>query len=340
MAPGAWGEAAGHPSQATRPTTYAGRVDVPFNRDFTVEYGRVDQVSPLIRRVVAENPGRFTFTGTGTYVVGHGRVAVIDPGPALPEHLAALERALEGEVVTHILITHTHGDHSPGAAPLKARTGAPTYGFGPHPAADIRIGTPSEGDASEAPQEERSDLDFVPDVPTRDGDVIEGDGWTIDVLHTPGHISNHLCFALREESVLFTGDHVMGWSTSVIPSPDGNLRDYMANLRRLLDRDDAVYWPTHGPAITEPHRFVAALIAHREERTAQVLERLAAGDSTIDAMVPAMYADVDPALHPAAGRSVLAHLVALAEEGRVRTGDDPPTTSSVWELTTAAGAGG
>lgn len=319
-------------------------MDVPFNRDFDVEYGRVDQVSPLIRRVVAENPGRFTFTGTGTYVVGHGRVAVIDPGPALPEHLAALERALDGEVVTHILITHTHGDHSPGAAPLKQRTGAPTYGFGPHPAADIRIGTPSEGAATEdtapeTPQEERSDLDFVPDVVTRDGDVIAGDGWTIEALHTPGHISNHLCFALREESALFTGDHVMGWSTSVIPSPDGNLTDYMTNLRRLLDRDDAIYWPTHGPPITEPRRFVTALIAHREERTAQVLERLAAGDSTIDAMVPAMYADVDPALHPAAARSVLAHLVALAHDGTVRTDDDPPTTASTWQLTSAGRAG-
>lgn len=307
-------------------------MDVPFDRNFTVEYGRVDQVTPMIRRVVAENPGRFTFTGTGTYIVGHGRVAVIDPGPNLPEHLAALERALEGEEVTHILITHTHGDHSPAAAPLKERTGAPTYGFGPHPVADLRIGAATREEAEATPQEERSDLDFVPDVATRDGDVIAGDGWTIEALHTPGHISNHLCFALAEESVLFTGDHVMGWSTSVIPSPDGNLLDYLANLRRLLDRDDAVYWPTHGPAITDPHPFVRALIAHREARTAQILERLRAGDTTIDQMVPVLYADVDESLHPAAARSVLAHMVALAEDGVARTADAEPGTASTWEL--------
>lgn len=311
---------------------------MPFNRDFTVEYGRVDAVSPLIRRVVAENPGRFTFTGTGTYIVGHGRVAVIDPGPNLPAHLQAIDRALEGETVTHILVTHTHGDHSPAAAPLKERTGAPTYGYGPHPAADVRIGTPAEdGDGDGPPQEERSDLDFVPDVVTRDGDVIRGDGWTIEALHTPGHISNHLCFALAEEKVLFTGDHVMGWSTSVIPSPDGDLTAYMANLRRLLARDDAVYWPTHGPPITEPHRFVEALIAHREERTHQIRAQLAAGDTTIGEMVPVLYADVDESLHPAAARSVLAHLVALRDEGAVRCDDDPPTVESRWVPTGTAG---
>jgi glyoxylase-like metal-dependent hydrolase (beta-lactamase superfamily II) len=309
-------------------------VAVPFSRDFAVDYGQVDQVSPLIRRVVAENPGRFTFTGTGTYIVGHGKVAVIDPGPVLPAHLEALQRALDGETVTHILITHTHGDHSPGAAPLKAATGAPTYGFGPHPSIDVEA---RRGDADDTPVEERSDLAFVPDVPTADGDVIEGDGWTIEALHTPGHISNHLCFALAEEKALFSGDHVMGWSTTVIPSPDGDLGAYLDNLRRLLDRDDEIYWPTHGPAITDPHPFVRALIAHREERTTQIIERMAAGDERIDQMVPVLYADVDPALHPAAARSVLAHLLHLVSIGRVEADGTPLGLDRTWHLTGSGG---
>lgn len=307
---------------------------VPFDTDFTVEHGRVEQVSPLIRRIVAPNPGRFTFTGTGTYIVGHGEVAVIDPGPLIEEHVAALEQALDGERVTHILITHTHGDHSPAAAPLKAHTGAPTHGFGPHPEADRHRHEPSadppEGDGEETPQEERSDLDFVPDVVMGDGDVVTGPGWTLEALHTPGHISNHLCFAFPEERVLFTGDHVMGWSTTVLPSPDGNLGDYLTNLRRLLDRDDEVYWPTHGPAIHDPKEFVTALIGHREERTRQILTRLDQGDETIDAIVSALYADVDPKLHPAAARSVLAHLVHLVETGEVSTDDGPLDLDRRW----------
>lgn len=324
---------------------------IEFDRDFTIEYEQVDQVSPLIRRVVAENPGRFTFTGTGTFIVGRGTVAVIDPGPLVPAHIEALLRALEGETVSHIFISHTHGDHSPGAQPLKEATGALTYGFGPHPEADTagrraehtaaRRAGADEGADKSVPMEERSDLDFVPDVVLADGDVIQGGSdaapWTIEVLHTPGHISNHLCFALQQERALFTGDHVMGWSTSVIPSPDGNLGDYLRNLVRLLDRDDEVYWPTHGPPIRDPHPFVRSLIAHREERTRQILDRLAYGDETIDQMVPVLYADVDPKLHPAAARSVLAHLVHLAESGRVRAeagsdGGEPLGLSGRWRL--------
>jgi glyoxylase-like metal-dependent hydrolase (beta-lactamase superfamily II) len=304
-------------------------VVVPFNRDFAVEYGRVEQVSPLIRRVVAENPGRFTFTGTGTYIVGHGSVAVIDPGPDLGPHIEALTAALEGETVTHILITHTHGDHSPAAAPLKAITGAPTYGYGPHPVRDREARAANDSD--DPPQEERSDLDFVPDVITTDGSMIHGDGWTIEALHTPGHISNHLCFALSEERALFTGDHVMGWSTSVIPSPDGDLGAYMANLERLFDRDDEIYWPTHGPPITDPHSFVRALIAHREARTRQILDRLGAGDERIDQIVAVLYTDVDRALHPAASRSVLAHLVHLASTGQVLA-EPEPALDATWAL--------
>ena len=304
---------------------------VPFDTDFSVEHGRVEQVSPLIRRIVAPNPGRFTFTGTGTYIVGRGEVAVIDPGPLIDDHVNALEAALEGERVTHILITHTHGDHSPAAAPLRARTGAPTHGFGPHPEADRRRDEPGEpGEEGAPPQEERSDLDFVPDVVMVDGDVVTGPGWTLEALYTPGHISNHLCFALPEEKVLFTGDHVMGWSTTVLPSPDGNLGDYLANLRRLLDRDDEIYWPTHGPPIRDPKRFVAALIDHREGRTRQILERLDAGDETIEEIVAVLYAEVDEKLHPAASRSVLAHLVHLVETGEVSADDGPLGLDRRW----------
>lgn len=301
---------------------------IEFDRDFAVEYGRVEQVSPLIRRVVAENPGRFTFTGTGTFIVGHHTVAVIDPGPLIPAHVDALLRAVEGETVSHIFITHTHGDHSPAAQPLKEATGAKTYGFGPHPLADIEARHPESADSQPTvPIEERSDLAFVPDVVMADGDIVHGgtefEPWTIEALHTPGHISNHLCFALPQEKALFTGDHVMGWSTSVIPSPDGNLGHYLHNLARLLERDDEVYWPTHGPPIREPHPFVRGLIAHREERSRQIVERLALGDETIDQIVPVLYAEVDPKLHPAAARSVLAHLVHLVETGQVEASEQP-----------------
>ncbi|HZS82911.1 MAG TPA: MBL fold metallo-hydrolase [Stellaceae bacterium] len=282
-------------------------VEIPFRRAMSFAYERLEPVSPLIRRIVARNPGPFTYKGTGTYVVGHGRVAVIDPGPALEEHVGALLQALRGETVTHIVVTHTHRDHSPAAAALRRATGARTYGFGPH-------GGEAGGDAIE----EGADRAFVPDVPLREGDTLEGPGWRLAALHTPGHTSNHLCFALPEERALFSGDHVMGWSTSVIAPPDGDMRHYLASLDKLLGREDAVLWPTHGPAITEPKAHVAAFIAHRRERTEAILHRLAAGDETIPAMVAAIYAGLDPRLRGAAGRSVLAHLVALIEEGRVR----------------------
>jgi glyoxylase-like metal-dependent hydrolase (beta-lactamase superfamily II) len=300
-------------------------VSDPFVRDFDPEPGRVDPVSPLVRRVLAPNPGRFTFRGTGTYLVGHGEVAVIDPGPDDPTHVAALLDALAGETVTHILVTHTHGDHSPAARALQAATGAPTYGYGPHPPAD-RAGD----DAT--PVEERADLRFRPDVVLGEGDVVAGTGWTLEALHTPGHISNHLCFALPEESTLFSGDHVMGWSTTVIPPPDGDLGAYLTHLRRLLDRDDRRYLPTHGAPVDDPHPLVRWLVAHRERRTEQILERLLAGDTTIERIVPVLYADVDPALHPAAARSVLAHLRHLRAEGQVAADGDGDGSTATWTL--------
>lgn len=211
-------------------------------RDFRCAYGVLEPVSPLIRRIVARNPGPFTFVGTGTYVVGHGRVAVIDPGPALAEHVESLLEALDGETVTHILVTHTHLDHSPAASVLRQRTGAPTLGFGPH-----------GGDRDGGSVEAGADRDFVPEIILRDGDAVDGADWRLEAVHTPGHTSNHLCFALPQEAALFTGDHVMGWSTSVIAPPDGNMAAYMLALERLLTRPDAIYWPTHGGPIREPH---------------------------------------------------------------------------------------
>lgn len=282
---------------------------IPFNRELDFEYGRSDQVSPLIRRVVAPNSGPFSFYGTGTYILGSGTVAVVDPGPLIDSHLEAIKAAVAGEAVSHILITHTHIDHSPLAAPLKAWCGAPTYGYGPHGSGKIEQGVEVE---------EGGDREFVPDVVLRDGDVVEGDGWSVEALHTPGHTSNHLCFQLREEQALLSGDHVMGWSTTIVSPPDGDMKDYMASLYRLAERDDAIYWPTHGAPIERPKDYVRALIAHREAREAGILDCLADGMTRIDEMVPQLYAGYVPTeMYPAAARSVLAHLVWLVEKGTV-----------------------
>jgi len=295
--------------------------DIPYRRDITFEYGRLEQIAPGLRRIVARNPGPFTFRGTGTYVVGDGKVAVIDPGPDLPDHIDAVLASLSGETVTHILVTHTHRDHSPAAAAVKAATGAPTYGFGPH----------MGGRRGEAGAEEGGDWDFAPDITVHDGDWIEGDGWRFEAVHTPGHTSNHLCFALPDPGILFSGDHVMGWSTSVIAPPDGNMADYMASLDKLLPRRDALYWPTHGPAITEPQRHVRAFIAHRREREAGVLDCLRAGIGRVDAMVARLYVGLDPSLRRAAGRSVLAHLVDLIERDIVAS-DGAATVEAQYRL--------
>ncbi|HZT87823.1 MAG TPA: MBL fold metallo-hydrolase [Stellaceae bacterium] len=297
-------------------------VQIPFRREFSFEYGRLETVAPGLRRIVARNPSAFTFKGTGTYVVGTGEVAVIDPGPDLPEHIDALLGSLAGERVTHILITHTHRDHSPAAAAVKAATGAPTYGFGPH----------AGGRRGETAVEEGGDWDFMPDVTVRDGDTIDGPGWRFEAVHTPGHTSNHLCFALADSGVLFSGDHVMGWSTSVIAPPDGDMAAYMASLDKLLRRDDRIYWPTHGPAITEPKPHVRAFIAHRREREAGILECLAGGIDRIDAIVDRLYVGIAPGLHRAAGRSVLAHLLDLIGRGVVAS-NGPATTEARYRLT-------
>ncbi len=223
--------------------------------------------------------------------------------------------------MTHILVTHTHLDHSPAAAALKRASGAKTYGYGPHGS-----GRPDVPGA-----EEGGDRDFVPDVELREGDTVAGPGWHIAAVETPGHTSNHLCFALAEERTLFTGDHVMGWSTSVIAPPDGDMAAYMRSLRKLLRRDDAIYWPTHGPAIPAPKPFVEAFIAHRLEREAEIVAALAAGADSIPTIVARIYVGLDPRLDAAAGRSVLAHLIELVEERRVHC-DRPPTASAGYRL--------
>ena len=296
-------------------------VDIPFRREIAFEYGRLEPIAPGIRRIVARNPGPFTFKGTGTYVVGEGEVAVIDPGPELAEHIAALLASLADEQVTHILVTHTHRDHSPAAKALKEATGAPTYGFGPH----------AGGKHGEAGVEEGGDWDFTPNIVVRDGDAIEGSKWRFEAVHTPGHTSNHLCFALPDDGILFSGDHVMGWSTSVIAPPDGDMAAYMASLDKLLARHDAVYWPTHGPAITEPQRHVRAFVAHRREREAGVIDCLKAGVATIDKMVERLYVGLNPSLRRAAGRSVLAHLINLIGRDIV-TSDGPATVEARFRL--------
>lgn len=274
-------------------------------------YGHLAARSPLVRRLLARNPSPFTFTGTGTFVVGRGTVAVIDPGPADPAHLAALTAALEGETVSHIVITHTHMDHSPAAPALKAATGAQIVGCVPLVLSD-------DGPRADA----GFDPTYAPDLVMADGESIGGPGWTLTALATPGHTSNHLCYALAEEKALFTGDHVMGWSTTVVAPPDGDMAAYMASLRKLIDRDDVIYHPTHGEPVTDPQRFVRGLITHRRQRETQILKLLSEGPQTIPAMVAVMYAMVDKRLHPAAGRSVLAHLIDLKARGNVADDGD------------------
>jgi glyoxylase-like metal-dependent hydrolase (beta-lactamase superfamily II) len=284
-------------------------VKIPFRRELAFEYGQVAEVSPLIRRVIAHNPSPFTLYGTGTYVIGRGDVAVIDPGPADPKHIDAIVGATAGETITHILVTHTHRDHSPGARLLKQCCEAKTYAFGPHGSGRENVEI-----------EEGADLDFSPDVEVRHGDIIRGRDWTVECVYTPGHTSNHMCFALQEEQALFTGDHVMAWSTSIISPPDGDMRAYMDSLTLLLNRDDRIYWPTHGPAVEDPKAHVEAFIAHRHEREAQILECIDRGIGRVRDMVPHMYKELPEFMYPAAARSVFAAVSYMVQRGEVRSG--------------------
>jgi glyoxylase-like metal-dependent hydrolase (beta-lactamase superfamily II) len=291
--------------------------DIPFNRAFALKPGVADEVMPGLRRVLCNNPSPFTFTGTLSYIIGRGKVAIIDPGPVNEEHAAALLDAVRGETVTHIFVTHTHKDHSPGTALIKQATGATVYAEGPH-----RASRPYY-DAEKISTESGADRAFRPDVQLADGDVVAGDGWTLEAVATPGHCANHMAFAWREPQVNFVGDHVMGWSTSIVAPPDGSMVDYMASLDKLAARDEQLYFSGHGPEIIEGPRYVRHLSRHRKAREDSILHRLAKGETDIPTLVRAIYIGIDPRLMGAAGYSVLAHLEDLVSRGIVATEGDP-----------------
>jgi len=305
-------------------------VEIPFVPPLDdVQYGVAEQVSPLIRRVIANNPTKYSYRGTGTYIVGEpgGDVVVIDPGPNLDEHRDALVAALAGQHVRAILVTHCHADHSPLAAWLREETKAPTVAFGPHGAVDL-----DEDEDTDVKVEEAIDLAFAPDIHAADGDAVaEIGGAPMRAVFTPGHTSNHMCFSFEAERALFTGDHVMGWSTTVVSPPDGDMRAYMDSLAKVAGRHDATLWPTHGNPVTEPQPFLEAYLDHRVDREAQVLARVRAGDAQIVDIVKVLYANVREELHKAAGRSVFSHLVKLMDDGQVHVvGDGPATLKSAY----------
>jgi glyoxylase-like metal-dependent hydrolase (beta-lactamase superfamily II) len=298
---------------------------IPFNRVLNLTPGAVDEVVPGVRRILADNPGPFTFKGTLSYIIGRGKVAIVDPGPDDAAHRAALLDAVRGESVTHIIITHTHRDHSPGAAAIKAATGAPTFAEGPHrPARPLHLGETSRLDAG-------GDTAFMPDHRVAHGDVIAGDGWALEVVATPGHTANHMAYALKGTEVLFSGDHVMGWSTSIVAPPDGAMRDYMASLHRLAARPETVYLAGHGDVIRDAPDLVARYIAHRRAREAAILRGLGEGETDIAGLVRAIYVGLDPRLVGAAALSALAHLEDLVARGVVST-DGAPSLSGRYRL--------
>ena len=285
-----------------------GMSEPQFDRTFEAVAGRVEQVSPLVRRVLCGNASPFTFTGTSSFIVGRGRVAIIDPGPDDPAHLAALLAAVNGESVSHILVTHSHADHSPLAARLQAATGAPI----------LAQGSAAEAAAGQARLDAGIDRQFAPDRRLGHGERIEGAAWSLEAIFTPGHMSNHLCFALAEERTLFSGDHVMSWATSVIAPPEGNMADYLASLRLLLGRGEDIYLPAHGPARRDPLPYVRDLIAHRQKREAAILAAIAEGEATLNQIVARVYAGLDQRLLGAAALSARAHIDHLLAQGRIR----------------------
>ncbi len=298
-----------------------------FDTDFEPHHGELVRVSRLLRRIVAPNPSKYTWHGTGTFVVGHGRVTVVDPGPDDPSHLDALLAALGDETVERILVTHTHADHSPGSRRLAALTGAPVFAHGPHPP-----DATGEGPPDDEGRPRGVDTDFVPDERLDHAAVLDAPDHTIEVLHTPGHMSNHLCFVVREENAVLTGDHVMGWSTTVIPPPDGDLAAYLRSLDLLLARPEDTIHPAHGGPRHDAHAHITALRDHRLEREAQILDQLSLGPRSPREIVSVLYADVRPELHEPAARSVVAHLRKLADEGRARPDPDadPLSSDTVW----------
>lgn len=296
--------------------------EIEFDRKAITPSGEVARLSPLVRRIIAGNGGPMTFSGTCTYIVGRGRVAVIDPGPDDPAHVGRVLAAVAGETVTDIVVTHTHRDHSPAVPALRAATGARVVGCGPHRAArELALGEMNPLDAA-------ADRDYAPDLEMAHGDAIAGAGWTLQAVATPGHTANHLAFTLGEEQTLFSGDHVMAWSTSIVAPPDGSMAAYMASIETLRGMDHIRYWPGHGGPVEEPQRFLRGLVQHRRQREAAILSRLSAGDETIAAMVPSIYQGLPVALHGAAGLSVLAQLEDLVSRGVVVCDEPTPMLAS------------
>jgi glyoxylase-like metal-dependent hydrolase (beta-lactamase superfamily II) len=282
-----------------------------FDLNFEPKYGHAVELSPLLRRVTCNNPGPFTFKGTNSFIVGRGKVAIVDPGPDDDGHLTALLNGVRSEVVSHIMITHNHMDHSPLAVKLQAATGAKIYGA----VLNSKQGDGVRLDAS-------IDHAFKPGVVVADGDVVEGAGWNLECVFTPGHLGNHMAFSLLEEKSLLVGDHVMAWATSIVAPPDGHMGDYMASLQKLLKRDDEVLHPAHGPSAKNPGTLVAAILAHRIMREDMVLARVKAGDHSVADMVKAIYVGLDPKLQGAARLSTLAHLEHLVELGSIEMSDE------------------
>ncbi|WP_029006033.1 MBL fold metallo-hydrolase [Azorhizobium doebereinerae] len=298
--------------------------DIPFDRKFPVPSGRLDQVTPLVRRIVAPNASPFTFTGTCTYIVGRGQVAIIDPGPDDPAHVAAVLDAVRGESVSHIVVTHTHRDHSPASVAVKAATGALTVGEGPHrPARPLHIGEINALDAS-------GDMDFVPDIVLAEGDAITGPGWTLSAIATPGHTANHFAFALPEDDLLFSGDHVMAWATTIVAPPDGAMGDYVRSLKKLAARSEPIYLPGHGGPVRDAPSFVRDYLDHRTAREAAILRGLER-NTTIPDLVRGIYIGLDPRLVGAASLTVLAHLEDMVEKRLVVT-EGPPAIDGVYTL--------
>jgi glyoxylase-like metal-dependent hydrolase (beta-lactamase superfamily II) len=292
--------------------------NAPFDKTFDLVPGKVKEVARQVRALVANNPGPFTYKGTVSYIIGRGKVAILDPGPDDDAHVGALLDAVRGETVTHIFVTHTHRDHSPGVPKVKAATGAKVFAEGPHRLArPLHIGETRRLDAS-------ADIDFAPDVKLSDGEVVSGDGWTIEAVTTPGHTANHMAYAFKEADLLFAGDHVMAWSTTIVAPPDGAMSDYMASLQKLARRSEPTYLPGHGAPVRDAPRYVQFLIQHRHGREASILHRLGKGPTDIPTLVKAVYIGLDPRLVGAAALSTLAHMEDLVARGVVATNGPPP----------------
>lgn len=299
--------------------------DIPFDKSFGLVPDQVQEVAPGVRAIVADNPSPHTFKGTMSYIVGRGQVAIIDPGPDDAAHVAALLDAVRGETVTHIFVTHTHRDHSPAAAKIKAATGAHVLAEGPHRLArPLHTGEMRRLDAS-------ADMDFRPDIALGDGDTVSARGWTLQAVTTPGHTANHMAFVFKEANLLFAGDHVMAWSTTIVAPPDGAMTDYMASLHKLAHRSEPLYLSGHGAPVRNAPRYVQYLIRHRQAREASILHRLGKGEADIPTIVRAVYIGLDPRLVGSAALSVLAHLEELVARGAVRT-EGPPSISGTYRL--------